>query len=104
MEKGVLLVDGVPSPWQSSLRPLAEGMRFTVPQDHCFVLLAESFAPGETPPEPPLPGQGWALGPQPLVRLVVDQRGLEAWLPIRASFEGRIVARSYPVWRIGRVK
>lgn len=104
MVDGVLLVDGVPSPWQSSLRPLAEGMRFTVPPNRCFVLLAESYAPGETPPDPPEPGQGWPFNQQPLWRVVVDERGLEAWLPSRAAFEGRITARSYPVWRFGRVK
>lgn len=103
MVDGVLLVDGVPSPWQSSLRPLAEGTRFTVPQNRCFVLLAEAYAPGETPPEPPPPGAGGMPGRQPAWRVVVDQRGLEDWLPIGTSFEGRIVGRSYPVWRFGRV-
>ena len=104
MEGGVLLVDGEPSPWQSSLRPLAEGMRFTVPPNRCFVLLAESYAPGETPPEPPAPGQGWPFNRQPAWRVVVERRDLEAWLPIATSFEGRIVGRSYPVWRAGRVE
>ncbi len=110
MVNGVLLVDGVPSPWQSDLRPLAEGTRFTVPDGRCFVLLPESYAPGEKPPErPPLPngGSDWR-DREAMVRIVLGQREILSdvanWLPLTALIEGRIVGRSYPVTRFGRIE
>lgn len=108
MVDGVLLVDGVPSPWQSALRPLAEGIRFTVPEGRCFVLLPESYPPGGTPPAPtPQPTGGWPFNRQPMWTVVVGERDLwdggAGWLPFIGTLEGRIVGRSYPVSRFGRI-
>lgn len=109
MVDGVLLVDGVPSPWQSQLRPLEEGVRFTVPDGRCFVLLPESYAPGEASPAPtPQPVGGWPLNRQPMWTVVVRERdirdGGDGWLPSIGSIEGRIVGRSYPLSRFGRIE
>jgi hypothetical protein len=109
MDQGVLLVDGVPSPWQSALRPLAEGVRFTVPDGRCFVLLPESYPPGGTPPaSTPQPTGGWPLNRQPMWTVVVEEREIRAaggdWLPSLGSIEGRIVGRSYPLTRFGRIE
>lgn len=105
MVDGVLLVDGVPSPWQSASRPLAEGVRFTVPPHRCFVLLPEHHAPGEAPADTGDAARGdWPFANRrAVVREVVQQRDIGDWLPLVAAFEGRIVGRSYPVSRFGRV-
>lgn len=105
MVDGVLLVDGVPSPWQSASRPLAEGVRFTVPTNRCFVLLPEHHAPGEAPADPgTAPGGDWPFANRrAVVREVVEQRDIGDWMPFVAALEGRIVGRSYPVSRFGRV-
>ena len=109
MTDGVLLVDGVPSPWQSALRPLAEGVRFTVPDGRCFVLLPESHPPGGTPPDPtPPPTGGWPFNRQPMWTVFVGERDLRdgnaGWLPFTGTLEGRIVGRSYPLSRFGRIE
>lgn len=109
MVDGVLLVDGVPSPWQSALRPLAEGVRFTVPDGRCFVLLPESYPPGGPAPAPtPQPAGGWPFNRQPQWTVVVGERDLRdggaGWLPFTGTLEGRIVGRSYPLSRFGRIE
>jgi len=102
MREGVLLVDGVPSPWQSATRLLAEGSSFTVRPGNCFVLLPESYAPGETPPAlPDAPAMPWV--DLELRQLRIAPAQLQAWIVPVHAIEGRVVARSYPVWRWGRV-
>jgi len=102
MRDGVLLVDGVPSPWQSATRPLAEGTRFTVPPGNCFVLLPEAHPPGTPPPDLPRPSNIPQADPELRVQ-TITARELGQWIVPAGLTEGRVVGRSYPVWRSGRI-
>jgi hypothetical protein len=102
MREGVLLVDGVPSPWQSATRPLAEGTRFFVPPGSCFVLLPEAHPPGVAPPALPQPANIPYADPELRVQ-TITARELGQWIVPAGLTEGRIVGRSYPVWRFGRI-
>lgn len=97
MRGGVLIVADEPSPWQPVAYQLPEGKRFTVPMGRVFVLDVGYFGSGATPP---FRADGGGLNGRILIPAnVVEQN----WMPRLDTISGRVIGRSYPVRRWGRV-
>lgn len=92
MKDGILTVDGVPSPWQPLTYQLPQGIRFTVPDGRVF-LLEVGYAPQG---RRLVPTYGLHHGDYEVPDTMIDMPRLD-------TISGRIIGRSYPVRRWGRI-
>ncbi len=98
MRGGVLTVSGAPSPWQPVAYQLPEGKQFTVPTDCVFVLDVGFFPPGSAPP---VRANGRGLE----ARIMIPSNLVEPnWMPRLDTITGRVIGRSYPLGRWGKIE